>query len=159
MEHEFPRRDGHGDSCGDSYSHADRYPWILNSRGDAAGPPGARGCPGCGASPGTFEPSIGLAADSYRDSNEYPHGESHGDPMRTMDFPIWTLAWRFLRRCLFPRGPQWKFDSRGDAHGARGGAAQGTGPPRARGQPWHLRARAKVLLTCSGFPRAFMWRF
>ena len=52
--------------------------------------------------------------------------------------PMWTLPWRFLRRSLFPRRPQWKFDSRGDAPGVCGGAAWGTGLPRARGQLWHL---------------------
>ena len=120
-----------------------------------AGPPRARGRPGRGASPGTFEPareSCWPAADPHRDFNEYPHGEFHGDPMRTMDFPLWTLPWRFLRRSLFPRRPQWKFDSRGDAPGVCGGAAWGTGLSGARGQLWHLRARAGILLACSRTP-------
>ena len=38
-----------------------------------------------------------------------------------------------------------------------GGAAWGTGLPRAQGEPWHLRARAEILLTCSPSPWRCQW--
>ena len=56
----FPYGHSHGDSCGGPSSHWDPNGSSIPAEmplASAAGPPGARGCPGRGASSGTFEPA------------------------------------------------------------------------------------------------------